>query len=148
MTEHDVRRRFAADIDTDKLAEAALAILSLTLHDGGRVWKGLDWDLMDLLEEKGWLVDFASVRRTHAISSNSRRLGCRGRKRLPRDGTLIMRLGGCLHTSLTVTKTKNEKGQPAQLTKTCLCYSLALLELDSSQSESAWWFASGVGHME
>jgi hypothetical protein len=43
MTEHDVRRRFSADIDTDKLAEAALAILSLTLHDGGRVWKGLDW---------------------------------------------------------------------------------------------------------
>jgi hypothetical protein len=37
---------------TDRLAEAALAILSLTLHDGGRVWKGLDWDLMDLLQEK------------------------------------------------------------------------------------------------
>ncbi len=37
------------EIDQDKLAEAALAILSLTLH-GGRVWKGLDWDLMDLLE--------------------------------------------------------------------------------------------------
>ena len=41
------------DLDADKLAEAALAILSLTLHDGGRVWKGLDWDLMDLLHEKG-----------------------------------------------------------------------------------------------
>jgi hypothetical protein len=45
------------EIDSDKLAEAALAILSLTLHDGGRVWKGLDWDLMDLLHEKGWIVD-------------------------------------------------------------------------------------------
>lgn len=49
--------RFSADIDTEKLAEAALAILSLTLHDGGRVWKGLDWALMDLLEEKGWPAD-------------------------------------------------------------------------------------------
>jgi hypothetical protein len=35
------------ELDTDKLAEAALAILSLTIHDDGRVWKGLDWDLMD-----------------------------------------------------------------------------------------------------
>jgi len=48
----DTRSRVSADIDTDKLAEAALAILSLTLHDNGRVWKSLDRDLMDLLEEK------------------------------------------------------------------------------------------------
>ena len=42
-------RSFPDEIDSDKLAEVALAILSMTLHDGGRVWKGLDWDLMDLL---------------------------------------------------------------------------------------------------
>ena len=47
------------DLDTDKLAETALAILSLTLHDG-RVWKGLDWDLLDLLDEKGWIVNARS----------------------------------------------------------------------------------------
>jgi hypothetical protein len=47
---------FPPDVDADKLAEAAIAILSLTLHDGGRVWKSLDWDLMDLLQEKGWIV--------------------------------------------------------------------------------------------
>ena len=34
--------RFPEWIDTDKLAEAALAILSLTLHGDGRVWKSLD----------------------------------------------------------------------------------------------------------
>jgi uncharacterized protein DUF6429 len=49
--------RLPDTLDTDKLAEAALAILSLTLHDGGRVWKSLDWDLMDLLHEKGWIVE-------------------------------------------------------------------------------------------
>jgi hypothetical protein len=49
--------RFPDWIDCDRLAEASLAILSLTLHEGGRVWKGLDWDLMDLLHEKGWIVD-------------------------------------------------------------------------------------------
>ena len=38
MTEHEVRARFSPDIDSDKLAEAALTILSLTLHDGCRVW--------------------------------------------------------------------------------------------------------------
>ena len=45
------------NIDTDRLAEAAIAILSMTLHENGRVWKSLDWDLMDLLEEKGWIVE-------------------------------------------------------------------------------------------
>lgn len=41
-------RRLLEEFDSDKLAEAALALLSLTLHDDGRVWKALDWDLMDL----------------------------------------------------------------------------------------------------
>ena len=41
-------------VDTGKLVEAALAIISLTVHDDGRVWKGLDWNLMDLMVEKGW----------------------------------------------------------------------------------------------
>ena len=45
-----------SELDADKLAEAAIALLSLTLHDG-RVWKALDWDLMNLLYEKGWISD-------------------------------------------------------------------------------------------
>ena len=48
------------DLDHDKLAEAALAILSLSSWDeeyGARAWKELDWDLMDLLHEKGWIRD-------------------------------------------------------------------------------------------
>jgi hypothetical protein len=44
-------------LDHDKLAEAALAILSLSLHDHGRVWKGLDWDVLNLLYKKGWISD-------------------------------------------------------------------------------------------
>ncbi len=74
MTEHDVRRRSSADIDTDKLAEAALAILSLTLHDGGRVWKGLDWDLMDLLEEKGWIVGARSKAKSVVLTEEGEEL--------------------------------------------------------------------------
>ena len=46
-------------LDQEKLAEAALAILSLTARDeefGARAWKGMDWDLTDLLHEKGWII--------------------------------------------------------------------------------------------
>jgi hypothetical protein len=30
------------DLDTDKIDEAVLALLHLTLHDGVRAWKGHD----------------------------------------------------------------------------------------------------------
>ena len=62
------------EIDSDKLAEAALAILSLTLHDGGRVWKGLDWDLMDLLHEKGWIVAPRSKAKSVVLTEDGERL--------------------------------------------------------------------------
>ena len=46
------------DIDQAKLAEAALAILSLSAFGGPfgtSVWKGMDWDLMNVLHQKGWI---------------------------------------------------------------------------------------------
>lgn len=61
-------------IDKDRLAEAALAILSLTLHDNGRVWKGLDWDLMDLLHEKGWIVDPQTKAKSVVLTEEGERL--------------------------------------------------------------------------
>ncbi len=45
------------DLDTDKLDDAALAILSLTLHNGNRVWKGIDWSITDRLHAKGLIHD-------------------------------------------------------------------------------------------
>jgi hypothetical protein len=45
------------ELDAEKLAEVALALLSLTLHDGYRAWKGLDWGVMNLLYERGWIQD-------------------------------------------------------------------------------------------
>ncbi|MFQ5686172.1 MAG: DUF6429 family protein [Candidatus Scalindua sp.] len=44
--------------DKDKLSEVTLAILWLGAHGdkcGTRVWKNVDWDLTDLLFEKGWI---------------------------------------------------------------------------------------------
>ncbi|MDJ0656142.1 MAG: DUF6429 family protein [Xanthomonadales bacterium] len=48
------------NLDETKLAECALAILSLTMFDERsvtRAWKGMDWDLLNLLHEKGWISD-------------------------------------------------------------------------------------------
>ena len=45
------------DIDTHKVDEAALAILYLTLHDRVRAWKGMDWDVLGRLHEKGFIHD-------------------------------------------------------------------------------------------
>jgi hypothetical protein len=71
--------RLPHEIDTDKLAEAALAILSLTLHDDGRVWKGLDWDLMEPLREKGWM-DVKGGQRREANRMRQRGVGGSGRR--------------------------------------------------------------------
>jgi hypothetical protein len=43
------------DIDTEKIDEAVLALLYLTLHDGSRAWKSFDWDAMNRLHEKGFI---------------------------------------------------------------------------------------------
>lgn len=42
--------------DNDKIDEAVLGLLWLTLHDERRAWKGMDWDAMDRLYQKG-LID-------------------------------------------------------------------------------------------
>jgi len=81
-------RSFPDEIDSDKLAEVALAILSMTLHDGGRVWKGLDWDLMDLLHEKGWIVDPRSKAKSVVLTEDGERLAQKFlRKHFGRHGT-------------------------------------------------------------
>ncbi|WP_237212779.1 DUF6429 family protein [Ruegeria lacuscaerulensis] len=45
------------DIDEDKVDEAVLALLWLTLHDECRAWKGFDWDALDRLHQKGLILD-------------------------------------------------------------------------------------------
>jgi hypothetical protein len=38
-------------LDEDRIDDAVLALLYLTLHDGDRAWKGFDWDAMDRLHK-------------------------------------------------------------------------------------------------
>jgi hypothetical protein len=45
------------DIDEEKVDDAVLALLRLTLHDGYRAWKGFDWGSLDRLYRKGLISD-------------------------------------------------------------------------------------------
>ena len=66
------------DVDEDRIDEAVLALLWLTLHDGARAWKGHDWDALDRLHRKGLILDPAtkakSVVLTEAGLREARRL--------------------------------------------------------------------------
>jgi Domain of unknown function (DUF6429) len=44
-------------LNTDKIDDAALALLYLTLHDDDRAWKGFDWGVLDRLHRKGMIGD-------------------------------------------------------------------------------------------
>jgi hypothetical protein len=50
-------RRFAMPLNTDKIDDAALALLYLTLHDDCRAWKGFDWGVLGRLHDKGMIHD-------------------------------------------------------------------------------------------
>jgi hypothetical protein len=43
--------------DQDKVDECVLALLQLTLHEGARAWKGFDFEVMDRLFEKGYILN-------------------------------------------------------------------------------------------
>ena len=44
-------------IDRDKIGEAVLALMWLTLHDERRAWKGFDWDVLERLHARGLIAD-------------------------------------------------------------------------------------------
>lgn len=56
------------EIDTDKIDDAALALLWLTLHDGRRAWKNFDWDILDRLHSKGLIFDPVAKVKSVALS--------------------------------------------------------------------------------
>ncbi len=45
------------EIDEEKIDEAVLALLYLTLHEERRAWKGMDFEVMNRLHEKGYIDD-------------------------------------------------------------------------------------------
>ncbi|NKB57109.1 MAG: hypothetical protein GKS00_12340 [Alphaproteobacteria bacterium] len=47
-------------LDEDKIDDAVLGLLWLTLHDERRAWKSFDWAAMDRLHAKGLIADPAN----------------------------------------------------------------------------------------
>ena len=61
------------EIDTDKVDEAVLALLYLTLHDGARAWKGFDWDTLNRLHAKGFISDPVSKAKSVILTDDGLR---------------------------------------------------------------------------
>ncbi|HLQ27423.1 MAG TPA: DUF6429 family protein [Acidiferrobacterales bacterium] len=66
-------------IDTDKIDEAVLALLYLTLHDGMRAWKSFDWEAMNRLHEKGLISNPVGIAKSivfteHGLKESERLL--------------------------------------------------------------------------
>ena len=65
------------EFDTEKIDEVALAMLFFTMHGdqfGARAWKGLDWDILDRLHEKGWIGNPKSKARSVVMTEEGERL--------------------------------------------------------------------------
>ena len=45
------------EIDTERIDDAVLGLLYLTLHDECRAWKSFDWEALNRLHEKGLIHD-------------------------------------------------------------------------------------------
>lgn len=57
-------------IDTDRIDDAVLALLHLTLHDQNRAWKGFDWDALGRLHQKGMIDDPANTSKSVALTGD------------------------------------------------------------------------------
>ena len=56
------------NLNTDRIDDAALALLLLRLHDGDRTWKSFDWDAMGRLHAKGLISDPAGKAKSVTLS--------------------------------------------------------------------------------
>jgi hypothetical protein len=45
------------ELDAEKIDQVMLALLSLGVHQGSRVWKSFDWEVMGPLHAKGYISD-------------------------------------------------------------------------------------------
>jgi len=61
------------EIDLDKIDDAVLGLLWLTLHDERRAWKGFDWAAMDRLHQKGLIADPANKAKSVILSDEGLR---------------------------------------------------------------------------
>ena len=61
------------EIDTDKIDDAVLGLLWLTLQEQRRAWKGFDWETLDRLHQKGLIADPANKAKSVVLSDEGLR---------------------------------------------------------------------------
>jgi hypothetical protein len=63
------------EYDKDKIDEVVLALLYLTTHEQGtRAWKGMDWEAMNRLHEKGYIGNPKSKAKSVLLTQEGARL--------------------------------------------------------------------------
>ncbi len=63
------------EYDRDKVDEVVLALFYLTTHDNGnRAWKGMDWDAMDRLHDKGFIGNPKTKAKSVILTERGRKL--------------------------------------------------------------------------
>ncbi|MBE7544127.1 MAG: DUF6429 family protein [Bryobacteraceae bacterium] len=77
-------------IDEEKIDQATLALLFLTLHDGDRAWKGHDWETLNRLHAKGFIHDPVSKAKSVAFTPE----GLAGARRLFEEMFTLPRTSG------------------------------------------------------
>ena len=65
------------DYNEDKVDDTVLALLCLTMHDGGRAWKGHDWASMDRLHVKGYISNPRSRAKSVVFTEDGEREAAR-----------------------------------------------------------------------
>lgn len=58
-------------LDPDKIDEAVLGLLYLSLHDGNRAWKGMDWDALGRLHGKGLISNPATKAKSVVLTKEA-----------------------------------------------------------------------------
>lgn len=69
---------FSDHIDEEKLAEIALALLAAGAFEeygSTRAWKGMDWDVTDILFEKGWIENPKTKSKSVVFTEKGKILG-------------------------------------------------------------------------
>jgi len=69
------------NLNTEAIDEAVLALLYLTLHDQNRAWKGMDWEALDRLHQRGLIYDPVNKAKSVVFSAE----GLREAERLFRE---------------------------------------------------------------
>jgi len=66
-------------MDTDRVDDAVLALMALTLHEidresgSARAWKSFDWDVLDRLHKRGDIFDPVGKAKSVRLTSEGRR---------------------------------------------------------------------------